>query len=305
VVKQAPEPVEVLKVPQPQLGRAVNAAVSALNRASAAPVIALVTLALVGADIGVAVSRTSGSSSTAPSTASQSPGTVTTPGHSPWPTSPPTTPSGSVAGETQQRLRALIDRAFAKGLAQHSVHSVARNVTKQGTAIFVDDDAVTGGIQRISIYGGHIEIRVIGPTTYFTGDRRGLKRYFRFSDAEIGALNGKWLSLVAGQAGYQQITAGVTLSSTLHEDAIAGHLKREAEKAIDGHAVYGISGRSAGEGAPKGAHATLWVDVATGLPVEFDAANGKQTLTQTFSDWGKPIKLKAPTDVFGQRGSQV
>lgn len=264
--------------------------------------IAAAAVALVGADVGVALSR-GGSSSPSPSSGSGGPVAVVTPPTEPaTPVSPAPSSTASAGGAAQQALEQLLASTFAKALAQHSVHSVARDVGKHSTAEFVDDDAQTSGIQRISIYGGHIEIRVVGTTTYFTGDHRGLQKYFNFSDAEIKALNGAWISLVSGQTGYQEVTAGITIASTLDEDLISGHLTREPDKTLDGQRVFGISGIATGTGAPKHAHATLWIGAASKLPVEYDAKNTATTLTQTFSDWGKPVRVQAPARVFGQRG---
>jgi hypothetical protein len=290
-------------VTQPQQVTAVHPAVSAIQNASVtALVFAVVAVALIGADAAVAVARTAGSSSpvAAPVGAPQ-PSTPVTPGL----TAAPTTPSSpAIPGTktTQHALRSLLANTLAKAVAQHTVHSVARNVSKKGTSVFVDDDARNGGIQRISIYGGHIQIRVVGSTTYFTGDRRGLEKYFSFSATEVTALGKQWIPLVSGQAGYKAVTAGVTIASTLSEDRIIGHLRREPDKTLDGQRVLGISGRATGPGAPHHADATMWINTTTGLPVEFDAANGDQQLTQTFSAWGRPIRLESPANVAGQNG---
>lgn len=295
---------------QPQSVRAVNAAVAAIQQAStSALVLAVAAVALIGTGAGVAVSRTAGSaSSPGPMAGPGSPSSAPVPTAPTTPVATPSTASGSPAaqdGDEQKELKSLLDLAFANALRQQTVHSVARNVSEDGTAVFVDDDAVNGGTQQITIHGGHVQIRVVGPKTYLTGDRRGLTRFFNFTDAQVKTLNHQWYPLVAGQVGYETTTAGVTLASTLEADRIAGRLTREADKTISGQRVYGISGRAVGAGAPKGADATMWIGSDSGLPVEFDADNGKQRLTQTFSDWGKPIHLAAPSNVFGQGGSSV
>ncbi|HVW80950.1 MAG TPA: hypothetical protein VHB69_08445 [Mycobacteriales bacterium] len=268
--------------------------------------IAAAVIALTLADIGVAIGRStsSGSSPSATSTPPAIPASPLAPGSPPpaIPASPggagpatPTTPPepNSLAGQ--------LAKTFQLALAQHTVHSVAKNVSKKGTATFDDYDGVQTGEQHIAINGGHVDVRVIGPTTYFTGDAKGLAIY-GFTPQAVQALHGQWLSLVAGQPGYRIITAGVTISSTLQADAITGPLTRRPAKTLDGVKVYGIAGTGSGPGSPQGSHATMWISEQTGLPVAFDATNRTTTITETFSDWGKPIHVTTPADVYGQPG---
>jgi hypothetical protein len=283
--------------------------------------IAVATIAIVIAGAGVAIGRSAssnGSSSTppVPPASPASPATpLTTPSiapptpcacptNAPCPclsprtaTHSPTSPPSPTIG-----LATQLAKTFHLALAQHTVHSVAQNVSKkQGTAVFDDYDGVKVGDQRISINGGHVEVRVIGSTTYLTGDTKGLAIY-GITPQEVRALHGQWLPLVAGQAGYQTITAGVTISSTLQADRLSGTLTKDPAKTLDGKRVYGISGDGTGAGSPKGSHATMWISVQTGLPVEFDAANKSTKITETFEDWGKAIHVETPADVYGQPG---
>jgi hypothetical protein len=301
--------VDIKSVTQPQSVKSPNPLTAAVHRASTtALAMAVAAVALVGVDGIVAIHRDAGSSHSTSATAPGS-GASPIPGTQVTPTSPgtsPATPGATTApstDESQKTLQAVLVKTYATALLTNSVHSLARDVSKSGgTAVFDDQDATSSGEQRITIHGGHIQIRVVGSTTYFTGDQRGLEKYFQFSKQEIRALNGQWLSLVAGQAGYTDVTAGVTLASTLDEDKIASPLRRETDKTIDGQRAFGISGLASGSGAPKGGHATMWINVSTGLPVEYDASNGKTQLTQTFTDWGKPIHVETPVKVFGSPG---
>jgi hypothetical protein len=294
---------------QPQPEKASHPLVDAVQRASTtALAMAVLAVAVIGVDAAVAVHRSSGSSSHS-AAASPPPSGVPSPGGPQTnPTLPGTTPpsaTGSASPESasQRSLQTLLAKTYAAALLKGSVHSYARDVTKGGgTAIFNDDDATTSGEQHITIHGGHIQIRVVGSTTYFTGDTRGMEKYFNFTKQEVEALHRQWLSLVSGQAGYTEVTAGVTLASTLDEVKVGGQLSREPEKTLDGQQVFGISGQASGQGAPKKAHATMWISSASGLPVEFDATNATTRLTQKFTDWGRPIHVETPAKVFGSRG---
>ncbi|MGN6473371.1 MAG: hypothetical protein ACTHK4_06950 [Mycobacteriales bacterium] len=268
-------------------------------------VMAALAVALVGTGTGVAVSRSGGSAKPAPAAgATTAPTTNAEPGIAVSPTT-----GGTATSPTPATVdpKALLAKAFADALTEGSVHAVGRNASKKlGVAVFDDYDAKIGGIQHISIYGGHVSVRVVGPATYFTGDKRGLTRYMGFTPDEVAALHHQWLRLTAGQPGYQEVTAGVTLASTLHEDRIGAPLRLLRERTVNGVRVVGVRGRMLGGGAPKHATATMWISAgADPLPVEFVAATPRLRLTQTFSDWGKHFRLAEPANIFGQRTSQA
>lgn len=262
----------------------------------------LLTVALVATGTAVAVSRSGGSS--APAAAVGAPSTNAEPGAA---VSPPSSAAPISAAPASAGPKALLAKAFADALSEGSVHAVGHNESKKfGTAVFDDYDASTGGIQHISIYGGHVAVRVVGPGTYFTGDKRGLTRYMGFTADEASALHHQWLRLTAGQPGYKEVTAGVTLASTLHEDRIGAPLRLLRERTVNGVRVVGVRGRMLGGGAPKHATATMWISTGSNpLPVEFVAGNRRVRLTQTFTDWGKRFRVVAPADVFGQRTSEA
>jgi hypothetical protein len=266
---------------------------------------AVATIIVILAGAGVAIGKSTSSHQdnspiSLPATQSPPVAPLTTPSAAPAsppvPTSPGTTSAGSPLAEQ-------LAATFTRAIAQHTVHSIARDSSpKIGSAVFDDYDGVRVGDQHISIYGGHVEVRVIGSTTYFNGDKAGLTKYMGFSDQEVQVLHGQWLTLVAGQAGYQSVTEGVTIASTLDEDKMAGPLRRLPDKTLDGQQVFGISGHGTGGDSPAKGQATMWISTTTGLPVEFDGSSGKSQLTETFTDWGKPIHVQTPADVFGQPG---
>lgn len=225
----------------------------------AVTVIAAAAIAITAADTGIAITRSASHDSD--------------------------TPSESLA------------KAFARALAQGTVHSQARTTSTTGaTTTFDNYDGEHVGEQHITINGGHLEVRVIGSTTYLTGDAKGLAVY----GVDARQLHGQWLPLVAAQRGYGSVTAGVTLASALDADKIAGPLRREPDKTIDGQPVYGIAGHGDGANSPSGSASTIWISKDTGLPVEFDATTATTTITETFSDWGEPIHVATPSNVFGQ-----
>lgn len=200
---------------------------------------------------------------------------------------------------------ALLANATANALAAKSAHVDVRTVVpKHGVAIYSDDDAIGGGIQRVRVDGGHATVLVIGATTYVTADQVGFTKYFRMSASQARAVRGQWLPLVPGQPDYTSVTEGVTLTSTLQEIGISGTLKRLSVRTKDGQRVFGIQGQAAGDGMPKGTRATLWISVgAHGLPVEYDAGGAKPLMTARFSHWGRAVSLRTPSPIVGASGS--
>jgi hypothetical protein len=284
-----------------QSGVAVPASVEALARASR-PVftMAIASVVVLATGAAVAVSRPSPTHSSATS----------------QPTSAAPASSAPVAGVTASPaaaaasrrtttlpLQRLMTKALADGRAERTVHAFARDVTrKHGTAVFDDYDASDGGVQHIAIFGGHLEIRVIGLATYLTGDGRGLTRYLGFTAGQAAILGHQWLELQPGERGYHDVTAGVTTASTLHEVRIRGPLRELSERVRDHQHVVGIAGRPSADGSGRHARATLWVSVgAHPLPVEFDEVSKNGRLRETFSGWGRRVRVSPPVHVYGRR----
>jgi hypothetical protein len=46
----------------------------------------------------------------------------------------------------------------------------------------------------------------------------------------------------------------------------------------------------------------MWISSGSNpLPVEYDARDAHLRLSEHFMDWGKPVRVSAPTKVYGQR----
>jgi hypothetical protein len=262
---------------------------------------AVVTAALLGVDAAVAVHRTAGSADTGNVAAPPGARSDITPAEgviSPAASAPSV--SSAAAPAEQHAARALLKQAVANALAKRSVHAVARFVTKRGTALYDNRDALHHGVQHLTIHGGHVRIRVVGSTTYYTGNRRGLIRFFTYPPKIARVIGHRWVPLIAGNRGYRVLTEGVTLGSLLHNARLVGPLRMLPARVIDGIDVVGVQGRGAGGGVPKHSIATWWISSGEHpLPVQLEAANANSQLTQHFSDWGKPVRVKRPHAIFG------
>lgn len=287
---------------QPRRAQPADFLVAAVHNASrGALVMAVVAVSLVGTDAAVAVHRTADSGDTSRLPVSSRPlGDLGSPvglGPSASPLPPLSPPEAKIESRA---ARDLLSVAIGNALAKHSVRAIARYTTKRGTAVFDNRTARHHGVQHLRIYGGHVTVRVLGSTTYFTGDKRGLIKYFGYKPKLAILQRDRWVPLIAGNKGYRILTEGVTLSSLLHSERVAGPLRRLPQRVINGVAAVGVQGRGAGDGVRKNSVATWWISTGMNhpLPVEFEASTAHTHLTQTFSEWGKPVHVERPRAIF-------
>lgn len=209
-------------------------------------------------------------------------------------TPPPTTSSTpSAAGSAEHLLAA----SLAAAAAQHWVHMDVNTSVANHVISFSDDDGPTTGIQRITIKGGgQGTVRVVGATTYFKADETALRGYFALPAVSARAGAGKWIRLVKGDAGYDDVTTGVLLASALGELDMKPPLQLLPHTVRQGRSVIGVQGTASGADAPPGATVVLWIDDgATQLPVEYDAtAPGAGSMRAVLSRWGRPVAVAAP-----------
>ena len=252
-------------------------------------------VAFVAADIAVAVHRTAGSHTATSHPQPPTPRPVAT-GQPAVPDTP--APEQPVLAKAQQAdARSLLRTALANALAEGSVHTVAENVSqKYGRSVFDTYSNKTGGRQHLTIYGGNIFVRVVGPATYFTGDRSGLHGFFVDLTADqLAVIQHSWQELQAPDKGYHATTRGITIQSLLHVDRMVGPLTLLPVQTRDGARVVGIRGKAGGPGFGKHATATMWISAGDApLPVEYVVTSDTLQSRQSFSDWGSPIDVTPP-----------
>jgi hypothetical protein len=143
-------------------------------------------------------------------------------------------------------------------------------------------------------------VLLINAVGYIKGNAEALSTYFGYPANTAAAYAGRWISFKRGQAGYQQVTAGVTVSGLISELRLGGPLSKLPAATVDGTAVVRILGTPpASDGVPAGTKATLEI-AASGrpLPVGSEAAAGSEKLDITFSRWGETLLLSVPTGVI-------
>jgi hypothetical protein len=152
------------------------------------------------------------------------------------------------------------------------------------------------GQQVIDLDGADATVVDLKGKAFLRGNAKALTDYFELSTTQPQLYAGKWISVARNDSGYLDVTAAVTLKSDFAELAIDGPLTEGHIVMVDGHPAVPILGREPKSPATGPLSVTLYV-TATGkaLPIEFHASNGRDTLTTTWSDWGRPPSLPSPT----------
>lgn len=244
---------------------------------------AAVALALLGGGAGGAWYFTRGTSPAKPTT--QAP--------PPLVTARPTTAAGWIAAARH----AII--------AADSVHVTNVNRLPHQTMTFSNDHGRTSGRQVITPGPGmRAEVRVIGTATYFTGNAMTLTKFFGFPAATAAKVSGRWLLLRPGDADYETVTEGVTLSSAASEVKVEGSITLLPARVINGVRAVGVRGVGPAPAGLSGTvTTTLWIDVTTMRPVRYEASHGNSTATATFSRWNAALTVRAPRAALVPAGS--
>jgi hypothetical protein len=252
--------------------------------------IALTASALLG--LGMLAGCTSAGSSAAPPTAAASAGRAT-----------PTAGSHAAAAPALPATR-LLSAAIAAVRAGGSVHMDITGKAAGHPETVSADATNTGGRQVITYGTGHATVLLIDGVGYVQADAQTLEGIFQATQAQAEQAAGQWVSLRPGEklglSTYDDVTAGITLSSIAQQMEVSGVLSKTAPTTVDGQAVIGVlAPLPASDGLP-GAKLLLYVtDNAALRPVREELVGGGSTTnTVTFSRWGKRVRLTAPPNAI-------
>ena len=200
---------------------------------------------------------------------------------------PPTTAEAALAAS-----RAAV---LAQGWvhAEVEVHAGPHSLTMSQTS------GLSDGIQKISTGAVHATVLVVGAETFLSGNPAGLQKLYGVRPATVKLWGSHWLRLQAGDKPYASTTKAVTIGSLFDESSPHGSLSLLPARTMHGVKVVGVRGKPSGS-APVGATATLWIAVATNLPVAYslEKSDGAVIVTASFSKWGAALTLAPPNDVL-------
>jgi hypothetical protein len=237
-------------------------------------------------------------------------GTVTTPvSTSPASTAPAgSTPGGSTpASSSPAGAAASVEAAALASLkAGSTVHVDIRSVDASGTVTTYSDEATaTGGKQVIAIGSDqHATILYIDGVGYVQGNEPALAGFLGVPRSQAAVLAGRWISFkpgdTLGSTSYNDLVAGITLSSVATEIQLPGPDTETGPVTVEGQSVRAI-GSPAGESQqlPSSARMTLYVTTSGARPVLERLSGGGGTQYQiSFSRWGETVHLTPPQDAL-------
>jgi hypothetical protein len=206
--------------------------------------------------------------------------------------------SGALAGQTPKQV---LDGALAAATKSGSVHFKLLGTESGKTETIEGDASATAGREVISAGSLTIQAEVVGKGAYVEGNAGGLEDQMGLSAASAATYAGKWISIAATDAPYSSITKAVSLEGTLSDLKPTGHLTLTGATTKASQGVVGVKG-SLPPGAAKGTTGSAVLYVSTSKPtvpivfdVQQDTSGTKESDIGTFSNWGKPLHLVAPT----------
>jgi hypothetical protein len=216
-----------------------------------------------------------------------------------------TVPGSSSSPAASQILRTAMAAAKRVGpfhyVATSSVSGPQGYIQKT-----LGEAGVDSGRQVITLATQKFVVLVVGSACYLKGNAAALMANLGLPSSIASAHVGQWISLARTDAPYASVYAAVTASSALADNITITPRRQLPDTRIDGRSVQVITGAIAplpGAGGqaqtPKGT-ATLAVRTgASHLPVRYtergSVAKQKSVSTVTFTGWGDPVNITAPS----------
>lgn len=184
------------------------------------------------------------------------------------------------------------------------MHVNITNSSPQGSVAYSDDATASGGRQVITIgETGHVTILFIAGVGYVKGDARGLAALFTLPESQADQFADQWIALQRGDklgaSTYDDVTAGITLSSVATELAPGTTVTLTTPTTIGAQQVVGVQAPlPAGDQAPATARSVIYVtDNSLLRPVLSEVTNdGSYKYQMSFGHWGETVHLTVPAN---------
>jgi hypothetical protein len=199
----------------------------------------------------------------------------------------------------------LLSAALAAVRAGGSVHVDITSDAPDGSVAFSDDATSGGGRQVVTFDGtGHATILLVGGVDYVRADAQALQGFFQTTLSQAEQAADQWISLRPGESlgasTYDDVTAGITLSSVATELQVGSPLSKTAPATVAGQPVIGVQAPLPASDGLSGAKTVLYVTDNSALrPVRYELVGGGSTKNEiSFSRWGERLDLAAPTNAI-------
>ncbi len=211
---------------------------------------------------------------------------------------PTTAGVGSLQGKTGAQILKASAAAAKKAGTTHYVLSAVEGTSSQTIS---GDASLTEGQQSVVQGAQHIQVVYVGGVAYVQGNASGLSSAMGFASTVATNYANKWIAVHSTDSLFKSIVSAVTLAGTLAQLNPTGTLTVTEPTTVAGLQAVGVKGGL--PGTPQSGvtgSTTLFVAASDPtVPLKFSgtAAQGSQHVTDkgTFSDWGKPLHLTAPT----------
>lgn len=202
----------------------------------------------------------------------------------------------SVTEKAPRSAKQLSEAALRAASDVGTVHAVSHITSGSIDQTFVQDVGLHEGQRSVTRPDGTAaEIRYTGDVVYLQGNHAGLVEYFGYPADVATTFTDRWVSITAADPPHAQISTGVTMPALEATIALTGKLRTRPAETRHGTRVIPIVGTFDHDGG-RG-RGTLYVSTgARPLPTEFVGSVGDLHLTATFSKWGEPFTVEAPTD---------
>ena len=198
----------------------------------------------------------------------------------------------------------LLRDTLAALRAGGSVHVDMTDTSPQSSLVYSDDATASGGRQVITIdRTGHATILFIAGVGYVQANANGLAAIFDVPQQLADQFADQWIALRPGEklglSTYDDVTAGITLSSVATELGPNGTPTLAAPGIVAGQRVVGVQvPLPAGQQLPATARDVLYItDNSLLRPVLSEVTNaGSYKYQMSFSHWGEPLHLTAPAN---------
>ncbi len=206
------------------------------------------------------------------------------------------------SGLANKTPKQILSTAVAAATKSGSVHFQLLGKQAGKTESITGDSSNTYGLEIISAGAVNIQAEVIGKGAYVEGNSGGLQSQMGLSATNAATYAGKWISIASTDAPFSSITKAVRLAGTLGELKPSGKLTLTSATTKASQSVIGVHGGLPG-GATNGTtgSAVLYVSTAQpNVPIVFqvtESSSGtKESDVGTFTKWGQPLHLVAPTN---------
>ncbi|MBV8301517.1 MAG: hypothetical protein JOY68_06310 [Candidatus Dormibacteraeota bacterium] len=220
--------------------------------------------------------------------------------HSPSPSNGGGGATSPPVGSPSSSLEALYRQALSAADTPSGCHYVATTSGGTATQKIVGDAGQHGGRQLITLsssFGAEqFTLILTGTTVYFQGNVPAFEDQLGVAAAEANTLQGRWISVVAGDGPYNVLQPGITVADQAQELGLQPATSGDVSDG--GVSAVRLSGTVPPQnGAPSGS-GHLDIAAATHLPLVYvtSVSDGQTTIssTTTFSAWGSAVTESAP-----------